>query len=178
MQSVLKVKRSDQRSDENPRQHIFILYDYFSEIFIWYSFIHIYKIIQYYYQQTIYHIYVHSFQWYHIVFEESLMLKKEIKEYCLKGQILCKYWPSYNVSKIEGLERKRSKCFFTYLHLNLFRSHPLKCTLFLTFSSFYILMSYFTNFRMPGHVDYLPLSGLQTWCSNCPSLCARSYCRI
>ena len=41
----------------------------------------------------------------------------------------CAPW-RYLTSKasIEGWERKRSRCFFTYIHLDLFRSHHLVCT--------------------------------------------------
>ena len=35
------------------------------------------------------------------------------------------HWNSFKF-EIEGWERKMSKCFFTYIHIDLFRSHPLK----------------------------------------------------
>ena len=51
--------------------------------------------------------------------------------------------------QIEGWERKRSMCFFTYIHLDLFRFHPSKYETVLTYT--------IPRFPNKMHINFVPI---------------------
>ena len=79
----------------------------------------------------------------------SGLILRTVSHTCTRHQLVLMFVFT-TTQQIQGWEQKRSLCFFTYIHLDLFRSHPSKyaysyCCLHIKRGLYLIALLYFKN---------------------------------